>query len=82
MFLCFRLPSVFALVLKPSNPGCIIDKRVLTEDLIDVLRLTALINGNNDHYRRKGDGERERETEKMLSASMFSFVDSGLGFVK
>lgn len=26
--------------------------------------------------------ERERETEKMLSAIVFSFVDSVLGFVK
>lgn len=56
----------------PSNPGCIIDKRVLTEDLIDALGPAVLINGNNDHSQGKKKGgsgtQRERETEKMPGA--------------
>lgn len=44
---CFTLIS--GLGLKPSDPGCTINKRVLTEALIEARRLTVLISRNNDH---------------------------------
>lgn len=43
----------FHLILQhPSHTGCIIDRRVLTGDLIDVLRLTLLINRTDDYCGR------------------------------
>lgn len=46
------LSSCLTLVQHPSQPGCIIDRRVLTGDRIDVLRLTLLINRTNDYCER------------------------------
>lgn len=50
----------------PSNPGCIIDKRVLTEDIIDAAGLAVLINGNNDHSKGKKEGGGAHSTSEKL----------------
>lgn len=70
-----------------SHPACIIDRGVLTGDLTDALRLTLLINRNNDHWEReRGRGSKRaeaRETKNMLSPVFkFSSAHSVLGFEK
>lgn len=67
----------------PSNPGCIIDKRVLTEDLIDAAGFAVVINGNNDHSQGKkgggGDAARVRKREDARRSAEPPFINSVLG---
>lgn len=67
-----------------SNSGCVIDKRVLTEDLIDAAGLAVLINGNNDHSQGKKGGLEEgaaqaRNWEDARRSAMPPFINSVLG---
>lgn len=69
-FLCLLLPSILALVQQPSHPGSRINRGVLTGHLIDVPRLTLLINRNNDHL-EKGRWRRRKLSRCSLQSTRF-----------